>query len=80
LRFKTGETLALPEGEKLAEQALVNFTRMDGVHRLLGRDIIHFDLRDPDRAYMRRAAKEKPVEAAPKKKPSAKAEKGGETA
>jgi cell division protein FtsQ len=55
LRFRSGETLALPEGEDLAAQALVNFTRMDGVHRLLGRDLIHFDLRDPDRAYMRRA-------------------------
>lgn len=62
LRFKTGETLSLPEGDVLATQALVNFTRMDGVHRLLGRDIIHFDLRDPDRAYMRRAAKEPVVE------------------
>jgi cell division protein FtsQ len=62
LRFKTGETLSLPEGDVLAAQALVNFTRMDGVHRLLGRDIIHFDLRDPDRAYMRRAAKEPVVE------------------
>lgn len=60
LRFKTGETLALPEGDQLAAEALVNFTRMDGVHRLLGRDIIHFDLRDPERAYMRRAAKQKP--------------------
>jgi cell division protein FtsQ len=57
LRFRSGETLALPEGEDLAAQALVNFTRMDGVHRLLGRDLIHFDLRDPDRAYMRRAPK-----------------------
>ncbi len=55
LRFRSGETLALPEGEDLAAQALVNFTRMDGVHRLLGRDLIHFDLRDPDRAYMRKA-------------------------
>jgi cell division protein FtsQ len=55
LRFRSGETLALPEGEELAAQALVNFTRMDGVHRLLGRDLIHFDLRDPERAYMRRA-------------------------
>jgi cell division protein FtsQ len=81
LRFKTGETLALPEGEKLAAQALVNFTRMDGVHRLLGRDLIHFDLRDPDRAYMRRAAKEKPVEIEkPDGKPSAEAKKGGESA
>jgi cell division protein FtsQ len=65
LRFKTGETLALPEGEELAAEALVNFTRMDGVHRLLGRDIIHFDLRDPERAYMRRAAKQK-VQPVPK--------------
>ncbi len=65
IRFKSGETLALPEGEVLAAQALVNFTRMDGVHRLLGRNIIHFDLRDPDRMYMRKAPKEKPAEAKP---------------
>lgn len=60
LRFQSGETLALPEGEDLAAQALVNFTRMDGIHRLLGRDIIHFDLRDPDRAYMRKSPKKQP--------------------
>lgn len=77
LRFKTGETLSLPEGDNLAAQALVNFTRMDGVHRLLGRDIIHFDLRDPERAYMRRAAKEKPVEMEEGEKPSAEAASGG---
>ena len=61
LRFKTGETLALPEGEKAAAEALLNFARMDGIHRLLGRDIIHFDLRDPDRAYFRKAPKVEPV-------------------
>jgi cell division protein FtsQ len=59
LRFRTGETLALPEGDELAAQALVNFTRMDGIHRLLERNIIHFDLRDPDRMYMRKAPKPK---------------------
>lgn len=80
LRFKTGETLSLPEGDKLAEQALVNFTRMDGVHRLLGRDIIHFDLRDPDRAYMRRAAREKPVEIDKDEKPTSDAGTRGEAA
>jgi len=80
LRFKTGETLSLPEGDKLAEQALVNFTRMDGVHRLLGRDIIHFDLRDPDRAYMRRAAREKPVEINKDEKPTSDAGTRGEAA
>ena len=62
LRFRTGETLALPEGDELAAQALVNFTRMDGIHRLLERNIIHFDLRDPDRMYMREAPKAKPAE------------------
>ena len=76
LRFRTGETLALPEGEELAAQALVNFTRMDGIHRLLERNIIHFDLRDPDRMYMREAPKAKPVEVKPDTapKPVSKAE------
>ncbi len=76
LQFRTGETLALPEGEELAAQALINFTRMDGIHRLLGRDMIHIDMRDPARAYMRRAAKNKVEEkevtkdkAEPKSKP-----------
>jgi cell division protein FtsQ len=57
LIFKTGETVALPEGDKEAAEALLNFARMDGIHRLLGRDIVHFDLRDPDRAYLRKAPK-----------------------
>lgn len=63
LRFKTGETLALPEGEKAAAEALLNFARMDGIHRLLGRDLIHFDLRDPERAYFRKAPKPEPAKA-----------------
>jgi cell division protein FtsQ len=63
LRFKTGETLALPEGERAAAEALLNFARMDGIHRLLGRDLIHFDLRDPDRAYFRKAPKAEPAKA-----------------
>lgn len=63
LRFKSGETLALPEGEKAAAEALLNFARMDGIHRLLGRDLIHFDLRDPDRAYFRKAPKVEPAKA-----------------
>lgn len=61
LKFQTGETLALPEGEAEAAKALLNFARLDGVHRLLGRDLIHFDLRDPDRAYFRKAPKAQPV-------------------
>lgn len=61
LQFQTGETLALPEGETAAAKALLNFARLDGVHRLLGRDLIHFDLRDPDRAYFRKAPKTEPA-------------------
>ncbi len=54
LAFKSGETLALPEGEEASKKALLDFARMDGMHRLLGRDLIHFDFRDPKRAYLRR--------------------------
>jgi cell division protein FtsQ len=61
LQFQTGETLALPEGEAEAAKALLNFARLDGVHRLLGRDLIHFDLRDPSRAYFRKAPKAEAV-------------------
>jgi len=76
LRFKTGETLALPEGERAAAEALLNFARMDGIHRLLGRDLIHFDLRDPDRAYFRKAPKPEPAKA----ETTTSATKGGEEA
>jgi cell division protein FtsQ len=57
LLFKSGETLALPEGEEIAAEALVKFARMDGINRLLGRDLIYFDWRDPERAYIRKAQK-----------------------
>lgn len=50
--FKTGETLSLPEGDKLAADALLNFAKMDGISRLLDRDIVRIDFRDPKRAYL----------------------------
>lgn len=53
LEFDSGETLALPEGDETASAALLNFARMDGVNRLLGRGVVHFDLRDAERAYLR---------------------------
>jgi cell division protein FtsQ len=53
LLFRTGETLALPEGEAAAAAALVNFARMEGVERLLGRGVIRFDMRDPARFVLR---------------------------
>ena len=60
LEFDSGETLALPEGEETASAALLNFARMDGVNRLLGRGVVHFDLRDAERAYLRMPPKPEP--------------------
>lgn len=60
LEFDSGETLALPEGEDTSAAALLNFARMDGVNRLLGRGVVHFDLRDTERAYLRMPKKPEP--------------------
>lgn len=53
LTFKTGQVLALPEGEDESAAALVSFARMDGVDRLLGGKVAAFDMRVPDRIYLR---------------------------
>lgn len=53
LTFKTGQVLALPEGDETAASALLSFARMDGVNRLLGGKVAAFDMRAPDRIYMR---------------------------
>ncbi|MGD9810605.1 MAG: cell division protein FtsQ/DivIB [Sphingobium sp.] len=53
LRFQSGETLALPEGDETAAAALVEFARLDGINRLLGRNIVRFDMRDPDKFVLR---------------------------
>lgn len=53
LRFQSGEQLLLPEGEAEAAAALVNFARMDGVDRLLGRGVLRFDMRDSSRFVLR---------------------------
>ncbi|WP_324828190.1 cell division protein FtsQ/DivIB [Qipengyuania zhejiangensis] len=52
LTFKTGQMLALPEGDGGAP-ALVKFARLDGMHRLIGGKPIAIDMRVPDRAYLR---------------------------
>jgi cell division protein FtsQ len=46
LRFQTGETLALPEGETAAAAALVAFAQKDAAHPLLGKGYARFDTRD----------------------------------
>jgi cell division protein FtsQ len=53
LTFKSGQALALPMGEKEAAGAVIAFARLDGVHRLLGGKVAAFDMRSPERIYMR---------------------------
>jgi len=53
LTFRTGQVLYLPEGEQEAANALVAFARMDGANRLLGGSAVAFDMRAPDRIYIR---------------------------
>lgn len=53
LTFKTGQVLALPQGEEKSAGALMSFARLDGVNRLLGGKVAAFDMRNPDRIYMR---------------------------
>ncbi len=51
--FRTGQVLALPEGEQTAADAMVSFARLDGTNRLLGGRVVAFDMRAPDRIYLR---------------------------
>lgn len=53
LNFQSGETVALPEGELAARTALAKFARQDKAGGLLGRGIVRFDLRVPDKMIVR---------------------------
>jgi cell division protein FtsQ len=53
LTFKTGQVLALPQGDEAGASALVSFAKLDGVNRLLGGKVAYFDMRAPDRIYLR---------------------------
>ncbi|WP_347303284.1 FtsQ-type POTRA domain-containing protein [Croceibacterium sp. TMG7-5b_MA50] len=53
LTFSTGQVLALPQGVERARAALLGFARLDGVNRLLGGTVARFDMRNPDRMYLR---------------------------
>ena len=53
LSFQSGETILLPEGEKVAGAALVKFAKMDKSSGLLGRGIVRFDLRIPGKMTVR---------------------------
>ena len=74
--FKTGQVLALPEGEDKSAKALMTFARLDGVNRLLGGKVAAFDMRAGDRIYLRVPGRTDPVEApVPKAQPSASGDK-----
>lgn len=51
--FKTGQILALPQGEEEAAAAFIDFAKLDGLYRLLGGKASVIDLRVPDRYVLR---------------------------
>jgi cell division protein FtsQ len=53
LTFKSGQILALPQGDDTSAKALIEFARLDGVNRLIGGKVVAFDMRTPERIYMR---------------------------
>ncbi|MGQ0590781.1 MAG: cell division protein FtsQ/DivIB [Sphingosinicella sp.] len=53
VRFSSGETLSLPEGDELALAAIRSFAMMDQQGSLLGRGYARIDMRDPRRTYIR---------------------------
>ena len=53
LSFQSGETVALPESETAAKDALVRFAKMDRSAGLLGRGLVRFDLRLPGKMIVR---------------------------
>ena len=53
VRFQSGETLSLPEGDQAAKTAYAKFDRMDQAARLLGQGFVHFDMRIPGKFVVR---------------------------
>ena len=53
LSFQSGETVALPESETAAKEALARFAKMDRSAGLLGRGLVRFDLRLPAKMIVR---------------------------
>nr|WP_279588268.1 cell division protein FtsQ/DivIB [Sphingomonas oligoaromativorans] len=53
IRFQSGETLSLPEGDDAARTAYTKFDRMDQAARLLGQGFVHFDMRIPGKFVVR---------------------------
>ncbi len=73
--FKTGQVLALPEGDEKSAKALMTFARLDGVNRLLGGKVAAFDMRAGDRIYLRVPGRTDPVEQPAPKPPASETKK-----
>ena len=54
LRFKTGETVSLPEGEEAARAALRRFADINARRSVLGRNFLRFDMRVEGRMIVQR--------------------------
>lgn len=66
LRLRTGETMALPEGDAATERALVQFAALDRSRGLLAKGFTRFDLRTPDKMTVRGPGIRDALEAAAK--------------
>jgi cell division protein FtsQ len=53
LNFQSGETIALPEGDRDAQTALTKFAQKDRTDGLLGHGIVRIDLRIPGKMIVR---------------------------
>ncbi len=53
LTFATGQELALPQGEDKAAASLAHFSRLDTTNGLVGGEVALFDMRSPERMYLR---------------------------
>ncbi|MET0252104.1 MAG: cell division protein FtsQ/DivIB [Novosphingobium sp.] len=53
LVFRSGQVLALPQGDKEAPAALLTFAKLDAANKLIGGKVAAFDMRIPDRIYLR---------------------------
>lgn len=62
LKFQSGETLMLPEGEAAAVASLKKFAELDAAQRLLGRGMARFDMRNPDQMAVLPGAKKRPAD------------------
>ena len=66
LKLRSGETMALPEGDTQTERALAQFATLDKARGLLAKGFTRFDLRTPDKLTLRGPGIRAALDAAPK--------------